>query len=804
MFSKRKFFIGITGTLIVVLIAGFLFARHLVTRSFPEYEGTIEVSGIHAPVTIERDEYGVPRITAGSEGDAFFAAGFVHAQDRLWQMEMSRRAGEGRLAEVLGEEALHIDLLFRTMDFQSLADEIFDRLPEDYKRMLDRYAAGVNHLIEMSEGRYPIEFDILQFTPEPWLPRHSLLLGKLMAWELCIAWWTDVALGQLIESMDFDLAIQAIPGYPEHAPRIVSPLTADSEIASALRQLRRSDEDYRRLSGIPGSQVGSNSWVVSGERSASGKPILANDLHLGLSAPSRWYEMSIRGGSEFDVAGMTLPGIPLVVIGRNRAVAWGLTNVMADDADFYIEDIDTTAPPRYRVDTTWHDLRVREEIFSIRNGEERTSRIFETHRGPLVQSLVGTEPGLWDNQAISMRWTGRKPTNEFIAVYLLNKAASIDDFREALRHFEAPGMNFVYADTAGNIAYRPGVAVPLRPRGNPMLPFPGWDSSYDWSGFIPFNELPELVNPSSGLIATANNMIVDDAYPYYISSLWEHTSRIERIFEMFDEEEVFLVSDFKRMQNDYISVHARNVVPYILDAFDGVESDDQDVRRALSYFRNWDYYFGPEDVPAALFNVFMNRLFRNTFAPHMGDELYREYTAVTSIPYRAMDQLLADPNSEWFDNPSTQQRERRDIVIRNSLQDAIDYLRREIGDDIRTWRWGALHTVTIRHMFGERTPFNKVVNIGPHPVGGSSTTVNKGQYFIFDPYDMVLGASTRFIVDMSDPSTAYTVIPTGQSGQPLHRHYSDQTLLWLDGRYKTTAMDRTENTLYRTIILQPE
>jgi len=803
MFSKKKFLIGITGTLIIVLIAGFLFVRHLITRSFPDYETTLTSAELSQPVYIYRDEYGVPRIEADNKEDAFFAVGVVHAQDRLWQMELSRRAGQGRLAEILGPEVIDIDKLFRTFGFTSIVRETIETLPPEYIRILEKYSAGVNYVIDSSQGRYPIEFDILKFEPEEWEPAHTLLISKLMAWELSLAWRVEVAMGEVIENIEFDLAIKALPGYPADAPVIVPEELRDRRFASTLQNMRKIDLKYRQLAGIQGSHVGSNSWVISGDFSASGKPMLANDPHLGLAAPSRWYELSVSSGDALNVGGMTLPGVPLVIIGRNNAIAWGLTNVMADDADFYLEDIDTADTPRYRIDNEWHDLTVRDEEIYVRDSDAVVFRIHETHRGPLVQSLLGIEPGKWDDQPISMRWTGLEPSNELKALYGVNTAATYREFRESLRHFSAPGQNFVYADTAGNIAYISAVRLPIRPRGNPVLPFPGWDSRYDWTGYVHFDELPELYNPPNGIIATANNKIVDDSYPYYISSMWEPPSRIQRIMEMLNKRDTFLISDFQRMQNDFISVHAREIVPYILQAFDGIAVKDEDLSRTLSYFRNWDFYFGPGDVPTTIFNVFWVTLIENTFKPRMGEELFKEYIGLSNIPIRAMSELLTLPNSEWFENPNTPKRENRNDVIRKSLTDAIHYLRDTLGDDIRTWRWGTIHTITFRHAFGQHSPIDKVVNIGPFPIGGAGTTVNNGEYFLYKPYENISGPSMRFIVDMANPSIAHTIIPTGQSGQPLHRHYKDQTQLWLDGRYKTTSMQEEPGIRYNVLILQP-
>jgi penicillin G amidase len=804
MYSKKRIFLGLAGTLFIVLIAGILFIRHLVIRSFPEYDTILYNAQTEEIMEIYRDDYGVPQIIAGTESDAYFAAGVVHAQDRLWQMEISRRAGEGRLAEILGPEALRYDKLFRTLNLQKAAIESASLIPPELLKLLESYCAGVNYIIHTQRGKYPVEFDMIQYEPEPWTVIHSLLIGRLMAWELNISWWADVTMGQLIEHVDFELATQAMPRYPSDAPVVIPRELINYRFANSLRHFRDADRAYRVFAGIDGSHTGSNSWVVGGPRSASGKPILANDPHLTLTVPSRWYELRLHATSTgLDVSGMTLPGSPVIVIGRNNAIAWGMTNVMVDDADFYIEQLDTTGAPLYMVDNQWRELNIRNEIISVKDSVDIEYTVYETHRGPLIQSILGIDMSGWIDQPISLRWTGFEPSTEFEAVYRINKSTGYDEFRHGLRFFNIPGQNFTYADTGGTIAFRTAVRVPIRPRGNPLLPFPGWDSSYDWDGYVPFEHLPELVNPPTDIIATANNKIVDDSYPYYLTSLWEPPSRIIRINELLNEQELLVAADFGRIQNDYVSPQARDVVPFLIHAFDHVQMDDPDLERALNYLRNWDFYMGPDDVPASIFNVFFVNLLKNTFIPRMGESLFREYCVIANIPIRVMSDLLKSQYSDWFDDPRTPSRESRDDRIRQSLLDAIEYLRTALGSDMRTWQWGRLHTITFTHLFGSHAPLDKVMNIGPFPIGGSNTTVNLGEYSLCEPYRNKLGPSMRFVVDMNNPQTAYTVIPTGQSGQPLHRHYKDQTQLWLDGRLKTHNMGIRADTYYSKLEIRP-
>jgi penicillin G amidase len=805
MYSKKRIILGLSGTLIIVLIAGILFVRHLVVRSFPDYNSILYNTPTDGVVEIYRDDYGVPQIIAETERDAFFAAGVVHAQDRLWQMELARRAGEGRLSEIMGSGAVKYDKLFRSLNLRKSVVESVSLISPDLLDLLESYTAGVNYIIETHRQKYPVEFDMLQYEPEPWTVIHTLLIGKLMAWELNISWWVDVTMGQLIEKVELDIALQAIPDYPRDAPVVIPHELMNYRFAGGLRQFRDLARQYRIFSGADGSHIGSNSWVVGGNRSASGKPLLANDPHLILTLPSRWYELRLYAKSTgMDVAGMTIPGIPVIIIGWNNTIAWGLTNMMADNADFYLEQLDSTGTYAYLQDEEWRQLTHRNEIISVKDSADINFSVYETHRGPLIHSVIGIDIARWVDQPISLRWTGFDATTEVEAIYRINKSASFSEFRDALQYFQVPGLNFTYADTGGTIAFRSAAKLPIRPRGNPVIPFPGWDGSYDWSGYVPFENLPELVNPPTDYIATANNKIVDESYPYYITTVWEPPSRIIRINELLGEHNTFIAADFRRIQNDFVSPHARTVVPYIIQAFDHIRIEDPDLERALNYLRNWDFYMGPDDVPAAIFNVFFIKLLKNTFIPRMGEELFREYIVVANIPIRAMSELLESPYSDWFDDPRTASRESRDDLIRQSLQNAIEYLRMTIGSDIRTWQWGLLHTVTFEHIFGSQSPLDKVLNIGPFPVGGSNTTVNLGEFNLFEPYRNTIGPSMRFIVDMANPKLAYTVIPTGQSGQPLHKHYRDQMQLWLDGRYKTTNKSIQSDVRYSKLELRPE
>ena len=381
-------------------------------------------------------------------------------------------------------------------------------------------------------------------------------------------------------------------------------------------------------------------------------------------------------------------------------------------------------------------------------------------------------------------------SDELYALYQINSANNWQSFLDGVKEFTVPGQNFVYADNEGNIGYHGGVRLPKRDNQNPTLPVPGWTGMYEWKGFVPFEQLPSLYNPAQGYIATANNKTIA-SYPFHISNLWEPPSRIQRMEELLKSHEKISVDDFKRMQMDVMSPFAKELTPYILHAYDSVTVRDENISRALNYFSNWNFNFTKNDIPTALFHVFFQHLMHTIYADEMGEQLFGQYIYLANMPYRVTLALLASPNAEWFDDVTTPQHETRDDIIRKSMDETIHELQQKFGSEMKEWRWGKLHTLTFNHVFGSRKPLDVIFNIGPFELGGSGTTLNNGEYSFVKPYTVTLGPSTRQIVDFADVQHALSVIPTGQSGQPLHDHYSDQTQRWLNGDYHTLPIDES-------------
>lgn len=789
MHPRLKILLGILGTGAVLLVALAVFLFYLITKSFPVTSGTIQLKGMEAETSVYRDEYGVPHVFAASDHDAYFTVGFLHAQDRLWQLELVRRAGQGKLAEVLGEPALVIDKMFRTLDLWSHTQRLAAELDDTTRSALQAYADGVSAFIAANRGKYPVEFDLLKIDPEPWTVEHSVLISRLMAWELNYSRWVDIVLGELVERFGPEKAAEIFPSWPAGAELIVPDALRGRRVAFMGLDLLKADQAYRSILGSGGFQSGSNAWAVAGTKSATGKPILANDPHLLFAIPARWYDIHISAPG-FDVAGASIVGTPFVVIGRNRAIAWGVTNAMMDDQDFFVEEVDSVShPTRYRFNNGWRPVEQRIDSILVKDGRPVLMTTYRTHRGPIVNRME--ESARFSRNLLSMRWTGHDISHELRTFYLLNRASNWQEFRNALRSFGGPAQNFVYADTAGNIGYQTGGRLPVRKTKTHTLPFPGWTDEFDWKGFVPFDQMPQLFNPPEGFVATANNKIVSDSYPHYISNLWEPHWRITRITELLRTKPQFKVEEMERMQNDLHSPHAKEIVPLILKAFEGEEVEQENVRTALNYFRNWNFEMKQEDVSTTLFQTFFSTMIENTLEDEMGKELLALYDTLPSTPLSVMTNLMRVGNSDWFDNITTPRRETMEEIVRTSLREAVAMLEQTLGGELKEWQWGRLHTVEFRHVFGGNEILRPVFNRGPYPIGGAHSTINNGNFSLGSPFHNNVGPSTRQIFDLSDVNNGRAVTPPGQSGQLFHRSYDDQIGLWREGKYRRWMMDRS-------------
>ena len=798
MKTWKKVLIGASSSLLVIIIVLFALSFFMLKKALPDYNGERKLKGLKDEVIIYRNNFAVPLIKAQSDEDAAFALGYVHAQERLFQMDVARRAGEGRLSEVFGSKTVPIDRMFRTVGISAIAEANYGKLNPLSKRILEAYSKGVNAYLQDSKGKYSIEFALLGYDPYPWKPEHSLIIAKMMGWELNLSWWTDFTFAQLIQKFGTEKTKELLPDFPENSPTIIP---GDMKGYAAVRSdLMEVDRQFRNLTGFVGTHIGSNSWVVNGSMSASGKPVIANDPHLAFTAPCRWYFAMIRAAG-WNAEGFTLPGLPAIVIGKNEHISWTMTNVMADDADFYVEKIDSTGT-NYSLNGSWKKLSIEKDTIHVKDSSDVVYEIKRTHRGPVISDIhpfkimypnTGIKTG-----AISMRWTGFEFSDELFAALSINKAKNWEEFKNGVRYFTLPGQNFVYADDKGNIGYICAARLPIRPGNAGSLVNDGTTDKNDWTGFVPYEEMPKLFNPAQNFIATANNKTVQN-FKYHISNIWEPSSRIDRITELLKSKGRHSVEDYKKYQLDFVSPYAKKIVPYILSAFENVKVNDKNLVLALELFKNWDFEMNAGSQVPSIYTRFFQFLIKNTFEDEMGEDLLKEYVFLANVPYRIIPKMLEENRSPFFDDVRTPQVETRDDIIRKSMADALSDLEKNYGNDPAMWQWGDIHNLTFKHMFhGASWLLDKVINIGPFRIGGDGTTVFNTEYSFPELYEQsptgrgphrstryenILGPSMRFIYDYGDPDHFIFILPTGESGHFMSSHYRDMSRMWLQGNY---------------------
>ena len=748
-------------------------------RALPILDGRQQVQGLHEQVEIVRDGAGIPHIYAAGPDDLFFAQGYVTAQDRLWQMEMNRRTAEGRLSEVFGPISLDADRLFRKMGLARAAALEEAALSPEVRRLLQAYCDGVNAYVASRNGVLPIEYTLLAVGFEPWKPVDSLAWAKLMAWQLSGNWSSELLRAALVGKLGPLKAAALMPSVPPGiVPQVDSEVDYSGLGASLLRLSDRVGGHLRPAS----DGLGSNNWVVAGSRSTTGKPLLANDPHLGLQMPSIWYEVHLVGGV-YDVAGLSLPGTPGVIIGHNQRIAWGATNVGADVQDLFVERRNPDNPSQFLFEGRWEEARVVRETIGVRGWPQPLQLdVPYTRHGPVLNA---DEP---DEQPLALRWTGLGATTLAESVLRLNAAQEWQEFRAALERFAVPSQNFVYADTDGHIGYQLPGLIPRRSKGDGLLPVPGWTGEYEWQGFVPFADLVSIYDPPDGFLVTANNRVVPDGYDYLITHEWAPSFRADRIRALLLAKPRLSVEDFQTFQQDVHSPLAESLVPLILDAIGAAEragrgAPDARLQMATAQLASWDYELRPDAAAPTLFNVFYNRLVRNTFADELGPQLFRYYSGSARNHVLALQAALSDPGNGWFDNVSTPRVESRDEVVWLSLREATEALANRFGDQVADWRWGGLHTTTFAHWLGGLPLLSNLFNRGPYPRGGDGSTVNVSGYSFLAPYREAHNPSCRFVADLADWERTVVVVPTGQSGQVLSPHYDDQLPLWLSGQY---------------------
>lgn len=786
---KRWRVVLITGFIIIFLLlasilAGYLFLR----KSIPVIEGELIVDGVIDEVEVIRDQNGVPHIVAENTHDLYFAQGYVTAQDRLFQMDLSRRQASGELSEVIGASLVDQDKYFRTLGLRRAAEASYDGYSTEAKDVLQSYADGVNAFIKeaIEKNKLPVEFSLAGYEPYMWSPIDSLTIGKYMAYDLGGHYKGQAFRYYMAQHVSEKKLLELFPTYPEDGATVLqamkeNPIDISKSIATAP---------------FPNEFNGSNNWVVSGEKSESGMPILSDDPHLALATPSIWYETHLQN-DEVNVSGVIFAGVPGIILGRNEHIAWGVTNVGPDVQDLYIEKRNPDNPNQFEYMGEWEDATIIEETIEVKDGEAIPYQVQVTRHGPIISEFTHDHK---EETALALRWTALNPSTELEAVLMFNKAKNWDEFKEALTYFHTPAQNFVFAATDGTIAYRANGLIPIRKKGDSSVPVPGWTDEYEWEGYIPWDELPSIVNPEEGFISTANNKIVTDDYPYHITDTWAQPYRQQRIRDVLTSKNVLTVDDMLQLQFDQHNLQAEEFVPIFLDVLtknvDQLREIDKSV---MEEFEDWDFVDRLEDGEPLVFHKWMEEFTNVLFEESIPKEIDKLFEGRSQI----VDQMIRDATKGdegiWLSEAGGLEQ-----VTLESFKRAVDFAVEKQGDNPHKWAWGEFHKVPFNHPLSAISPLNYLFNNNEAvPMGGSGITVAAAS-FNKNSGGITHGAAWRSVIDLGNMDESYNVVGPGQSGHVLSPFYHDQISDWTTGGYHLTYTNKEK---YKkdghTLVLQP-
>ncbi|WP_128895656.1 penicillin acylase family protein [Longirhabdus pacifica] len=753
------------------------------TRSLPPLEGNIPFQGLEDVVDVYRDERGVPHIEARSHGDLFQAQGYITAQDRLWQMDMTRRLASGRLSEVLGRSMLQSDRLYRKLQLKQAAEQSLTQYEEETMNILLRYAEGVNRYIEQAiqEQCLPIEFLILDYQPEPWSVVDTFVMGKLLSFSLAENFKSEAYRYELRKIVGDKLAQSLWPTYPDEGFITVGNKKNKKNKCSHTFDMLPDEsklhmkELFMMLSGKEEKQ-GSNGWVLSGQRTKSGKPLLANDPHIDMQTPATWYQTHLSRvdhQEKFHVIGVTLPGVPGIVLGHNDHIAWGVTNAIADAQDLYIEQLHPEDDHKVRYQGEWECITCKQEIIKIKGEEDEHIELKMTRHGPILIEDKKKEMTDDVRYGLALKWTAYEESKEIAAFLNMNTAVDWETFKQSIEHIYSPAMNVLFASNDGTIAMKTVGLIPIREKGDGLLPVPGWTEQYEWKGYVPFHELPEIVNPKDGVIVNANNKIVDDHYPHHITHAWESPYRAQRIYDELLQHDEWTVENTQQLQVDQKNLHAEKILPLLLKRVEKNEIPNQ----IMPILQHWNCVDDKDQAAPLLFQLWYSKIKQNIFQPLMGEVLYPWMVESTHVLDSMIVEASLGKENDWL-----KQSGGLTSIVTKSLAETCDQIKKLQGDNPDNWRWGKFHRLAFFH------PLHEVMDqIGmnvPTPMveaGGSKTTVglmgNNAEGWI------QYSAPWRIVIDLDDiHHQAFDILTPGQSGHMASPFYQDQMMPHIDGK----------------------
>jgi penicillin amidase len=754
----------------LLIFGSTLWLRHAMRVSLPPLDGTLRAPGLQAPVTVRRDRHGVPHITASNLDDLLFAQGYVTAQDRLWQMDLLRRYAAGTLSEIMGERALEHDRLQRTLEIPEAAQIAWDAMTPDEHRYLADYARGVNAWIAQAGDHLPAEFRLLRYRPQPWQPMDSVLTGMNLAQSLSTDFPHKLSrevIEQRLHSPAMLQDLYPVGSWRDHPPVSNQPdITAPQPIpqipldpsqtgvASAKDILALEEQLGMRRAECPSCAAGSNNWVVSAAHSTTGTPLLSNDMHLDHSIPDPWYEAQLTGGG-LDVAGVTMPGVPFVVVGHNQRIAWGFTLMYADIQDVYVEQ---TRGNQYRTAAGWQPIVRRREVIHVRGRGDVPIEVARTDHGPIITPLLPHE-----HRTLALRWTVYVPGGFTLPFCQLDSAQNWQQFRAALALLGGPPQNAVYADVDGNIGYQAAGEIPFRPNGLAATPITG--DAHEWQGWIPFDALPSSYNPPGGILATANARITPDGYPYPITLDWADPYRNERIWKVLESRPKFSPADMLALQNDIYSAVDLEIAQRLTYAIDHAKHPDRRLRQAADILRAWNGQVTVPTAAATIVDAARDALWPMVLEPQLGNDwkLYHWYESAY-----VQEQIVTNQSPRWLPKKYPNWNEFLTAAVQRGLE------AEHAPEDLNSWHYGYVHPVEVEHpIYGLFPWLRSWTGTGVQPQSGDGTTVKQVM--------RSFGPSERLTVDFSNLDRTTLNIVIGQSGDPLSPHYMDQWPYWYNG-----------------------
>lgn len=851
--------LGVIGLILILVVGGVsLYGVHTVRASFPVVSGAVTVDGLTAQVTVIRDDLGVPQLYADGLEDLFAAQGYVHAQDRFWEMDVRRHITAGRLSEMFGASQVTTDSFLRTLGWRRVAEQEIPMLSARSRRILDAYASGVNaYLAERRGDELSLEYAVLglqnpDYQPEPWTPADSVSWLKALAWDLRGNMEDEIYRSIMSASVGVDQTEKLFPPYPfaKHRPIVTTggvvngvfdagnvPTSGSkgasalipSEAVGALQRLRTSTEGLTRWLGPTGPGIGSNSWAISGDKTSTGKPLLANDPHLAPMMPSIWYQAGLHCTTQtddcnYDVAGWSMAGLPGIFIGHNDTIAWGFTNLGPDVTDLVLEQVDGDS---YLVDGKDVAFTTREEIIKVAGGEPVVITVRETIDGPLVSdvagidtyravgadapvpapgsALSGAEPSRPPGYGVALRWTALQPAPTFDAFDLLNTARTWEEFRTAAMKLSVPAQNLLYADVAGNIGYQAPGRIPIRNGYDGKWPVPGWDSAYQWKGTLAFESLPSVLNPSEGWIVTANQAVIGPPYPFFLTDDWAYGARSQRIIDLIEESTAggakVNAERMREIQMDGHNELAAFLAPRLVEL-----PTTELTAPAVALLDGWDGQQTADSAPAAYFNAVWRQLVHRMFDAAADEELI--YASGGDRYWQVIENIWDTPGDFWWDDKTINGTQTRDETLEAALTAAADELTASQGDDPSGWSWGALHTLDLENQtlgMSGIWPIEWLFNRGPIETAGGESTVNATGWTPKNGYTVDWVPSMRQVIDLADFDASTWVNLTGASGHAFNPHYDDQIEAWRTGAQYPWAFsrDQVEVGAADTLVLQP-